>query len=120
MQQGAEIEHGAAHQQGPVAAGADFSDQAPRIGSEARGRIGLGRIDQIEQMVRHPRPRRNIRFCRAYIHASIDLGRIDADDLGPALQPLDQLQRQRRLAGRGRAGDGDERRRHECLIPKRH
>jgi hypothetical protein len=70
-----------------------------RIGAKPRGGIGLDRIDDVEKVMRHPRARRRVGFRRPDVHAAIDLGGIDADDLDR--EALGERHCERRLAGPG-------------------
>lgn len=78
--QGLEIKHGAADQQGQLAACIDLGDQPPGIGHKLRRAIGLQRVADIDQVVRHGGQFGAAGFGRAYVHAAVDQGRIDADD----------------------------------------
>ena len=72
---------------------------------EARGGIRVRRIDDVDQMMRDPRTRRGVGLRGSDVHAPVDLGGIDADDL--AAQALRKLERKRALARRGRTHQQD-------------
>ena len=75
------VEQGAADQQRLMSAGADLADQTSRIGREAGGRVRLGGLDQVDQVVRDRGPLGQRRLGGADVHAAIDQRRVDADDL---------------------------------------
>ena len=66
-----------------------------------RGGIGVGGIDDIDQMMRRHRAFFGGRFGRADIHLAIDQRRIDTDDFHRV--PRGERQRGRGFAGCGRA-----------------
>ena len=108
----APVHHGAAGQQRHAAARADLVDQAQRVGAEFGRRVRLRGVQDVQQMLRHARLLGGRGFGGADVHASVDRGRIDVDDLHrPAFC---QRQRGRALAGRGRAGQTDDRRQAGC------
>ena len=105
VDQGLEIEHGAADQQGQAAARRDGGDQRLRVAGKLGGAVGLQRVADVDQVVRHGGAFCGRGFGRADVHAAIDQRRVDADDLDPVL--LRNRHRGGRLArGRG-AGQGD-------------
>jgi hypothetical protein len=53
VEQRLEVQHGAAHQQRQLAARADLIDQARGIGHELGGAVGLQRVADVDQVVRH-------------------------------------------------------------------
>ena len=104
------VHHGAAGRH--AAARADLVDQAQRVGAEFGRRVRLRGVQDVQQMLRHARLLGGRGFGGADVHASVDRGRIDVDDLHrPAFC---QRQRGRALAGRGRAGQTDDRRQAGC------
>ena len=108
--QGFEVQHGAAHQQGVVAARVDLANQAFGVGDKTRGRIRFSGLDDVEKVVRHGRALGGARFGRADVHAAVDLGGVDADDLHRL--SVSEGHRHRTLPrGRG-PGQADHRRRH--------
>ena len=72
---------------------------------EARRRIRLRRIEDVDQVVRDARAIGGRRLRRADVHAAIHLRGIDGDDL--AAEALGERQRERTLARRGRAHQQD-------------
>ena len=102
--QGLEVQHRAADQQGQVSALRDLVDEPPRVGHEARRGIGLRRIEDVDQVVRHLGALGSAGLGGADVHAAVDEGRIDADDLHRPLarHGARKGHRHRRLAaGRG-------------------
>jgi hypothetical protein len=81
VQQGAEIEHGAADQQRHLAGRGDLGHRRQRVGAEAGGGIALLGRDQVDQPVRVTGQRRAVRLGGADVHVAEDLRRIDADQL---------------------------------------
>ncbi|MNU45148.1 hypothetical protein D3C71_339860 [compost metagenome] len=99
------IQHGAADEQRQLAACRDFAHQAQGVVAELRDGIGVQRVDDVDQMMRYLGQFFLRRFGRADVHAAVDEGGIDGDDLGR--NRLRDGQRTGRLAaGRG-AHDGD-------------
>jgi hypothetical protein len=76
-----EIKHRAADEQWHPPARVDCSDRRRRIATEPSGRVGCGRITEIDQVVRHCVEHGPRRLGRADVHAAVDLRRVDADDL---------------------------------------
>jgi hypothetical protein len=62
-------------------AGADLADQAQCVLAKGRGRIAVGRIDDVDQVVRTSRTLFPRRFGRSDIHIAEHQRRIEADDL---------------------------------------
>jgi len=77
-----------------------------RIRDEARRRVRLRGIDDVDQVMRHLRALVERRLGGADVHAAIYLRRIDGDDL--AVQVLRERHRQRALARRRRAHQEDD------------
>ena len=78
----------------------------PGVAHEARGGIGIHRIDDVDEMVRHLRAFRCRRLRGADVHAAINLRGVHRHDLGgPARR---ECQRQRALARRRRAHQQDD------------
>ncbi len=94
------IKHGSPDQQGNSPRHFNFPDLAPGILSKTAGRIGLRRIEDIDQPMRDEAPGFQIGLGGADIHLPINQGRIHADDF--ERQPSGQLDRQRGFAGGGR------------------
>jgi hypothetical protein len=76
-----EVQHGAAHQQRQAATTTDLGGQSGGIGRETRCGVDLRRLDEIDQVVRYGGPFSGTGFGRADVHAAVDEGRVDADDL---------------------------------------
>ena len=78
---GLEVQHGATHQQRQFAARSDVCHQAPRIDGKFSRAVGVQRVADVDQMVRH----RCQLFCRGFgcanVHAAVNQGGVDADDL---------------------------------------
>ena len=103
--QALEVQHGAADQQRQLAACGDLAHQAQRIVAELRHGIRIERVDDVDQMMRYLGQFFLRRLGRANIHAPVNEGGIDGNDLGR--DGLRDGQRTGRLAaGRG-AHDGD-------------
>ena len=81
-----EVEHRAADQERQRAARTDRRDRLGGIGDEARSRVALGRIDDVDQMVRHGLALGARRLGGADVQAAVDDRRVDADDLHGALR----------------------------------
>ena len=105
-----EVEHGPADEQRHAAARGDLAHEPQRIGAELRRRVAFGRVDDVDQVVRHAAPLGPARLGGADIHAAEYLRRIDADDLDREIPR--QLERDRALAARGRPHQKDCRRLH--------
>ena len=96
-----EVQHRPADEQRNSAARANRGNRFDRIGAEPRRRVGFDRIEDVDQMMRHPRARRGVGLRRADVHAAIHLRGIHADDLDR--EALRERERERGLAGSGRA-----------------
>ena len=72
----------------------------------ARRGVDLGRLDDVDEMVRDALLRLGRHLVGADVEAAIDRGRVAGDDL--AAEVTRHRQRQRRLAGGRRSEDGDE------------
>ena len=92
-----------------MAACRDAGQHAVHVALEVGRREELVGIDQVEAVMRDARPVGGCDLGRADVHVAIDLARIGADDLASP-SALGDGQRQLRLAGRGPAGDDQERR----------
>src|SRR5437764_12951092 len=77
-----------------------FRNRVRRILRETGGGIRFGGIDDVDQMMRNAHTRGRIRLRGSDVHAAVDLGGVDANDL--AMQAKRQLERERALARRGR------------------
>jgi hypothetical protein len=105
LQQGAEIQAGAAGEDRHATARDDVFDCDARIVREIGGRIALPRVAHIDQMMRHRCELIGGGFRRTDIEPAIHQRRIDADDL--AIATLRPVQRERGLARSGRTHQGD-------------
>ena len=109
VEQRLEVEHRAADEQRHRAARADRRDRRARVGDEARRRVALGRIDDVDQVVRHRGALGRARLGGADVHAAVDQRRVDADDLDRAARRERGGDRQRggALARRRRPGEAE-------------
>ena len=108
--QRAEVEAGAADQNRQPPARLDVADRGRGIARVLRGRVVVGRIGDVDQVVRDAAPIADRDLVGADVEAAIDGGRVAVDDL--AAVALGDRQRQRALPGRGRAEHGDDERLH--------
>ena len=109
LQQRLEVQHGAAHQQRCFAACTNVAYQPGRVFGKFCRAVAVQRVQRVDQVVRHGGQFFAAGFGRANVHASVNQGRVDADDFCAALglQGLGQGQcRCGFAAGRG-AHDGD-------------
>ena len=74
-----EIEHGAAYQQRRLTCIHCFLHDPDGIVAKISGRVGLGRIHDIHQLMRVLREGRGVRLAGADVHAPVDLCRIHVD-----------------------------------------
>ena len=109
VEQRLEVQHRAADQQRHVAALANRRDRRARVGDEARRRIALGRVDDVDQVVRHGGALGGARLGGADVHAAVDERRVDADDLDrtPRRERGGDRQRGRALARCRRSGQAE-------------
>ena len=112
---GPDVQPGAADEQRPPAARFDLGDRGARQRLRARDRPVFDGIGDVDQMVRHRGALGGRRLGRPDVHPAVHLHRVERDDLDVAGAPRD-LERERRLARRGRtderemtahAGDAD-------------
>jgi hypothetical protein len=80
-EQGAQIEHRAAHQQGHAPARVDRLDRDPGVGDEASGGVALGRLTDVHQVVGNQRPQRGGGLGGADVQAPVHQRGIHTDDL---------------------------------------
>jgi hypothetical protein len=99
-----------ARHQRHAAAREDALHGSDRVGAEAPGRVAPGRIDQVDQVVRHLRALDGRGLGRADVHAAVHQRRVHAHDFRG--QARSEPHRQRRLAARGRPEERERDRRH--------
>jgi len=75
-----EIQHGSAHEQGDVAALADFAHHHERIVAKTCRRVVFVRLDEVDQMMWNRTQRFLIGFCSADVHPFVDERGIDTHD----------------------------------------
>ena len=102
------VEAGAADENRPASACVDVLDGCQRISRVPRRRVLLGRLDDVDQMMRDAALLLRRHLVGADIEAAVDGGGIAADDLAAA--PQRQLDAERALACCGRTQDGENRR----------
>ena len=105
IEQGLEVQHGAAHQQWRFAPLPDVGDQGLRVTHELGGTVGLQWVTNINQVVGHGGQFLWAGFGSANVHAAVDQGGVDTDDLYGALAR--NRQRHGGFAGRSRSGNAD-------------
>ncbi len=105
VEQGFDIQHGPAHQQRQAIAPGDLADQGLRVLHKFGGAVGLQRIADVDQVVRHRGQFGGARFGGANVHATVDQRRVHADDFH-RVRPGDG-QRGGGLATGGRTGQAD-------------
>ena len=84
----------------------DVANRRGGVARVLRRRVLVGRIDDVDQVVRNAAPLGQRHLVGADVEAAIDRRRVAVDDL--AAEPLGQRQRQRALAGRGRPEHRDD------------
>ena len=99
------VQHRAAHEQRQLAACADLGDEALRVKHEARGRVGLGWVDDVDEVVRRAGQLVGAGLGGADVHAAVDERRVDAHDLDR--QHVGDGQRRGGLARSGGAGEAE-------------
>ena len=75
-----EVQHGAAHQQRQLAASVDVGDEPRSVSCKFSRAVGMQRVADIDQVVRHAGQLSRRRLGRADVHAPVHQRRIDADD----------------------------------------
>src|SRR5206468_6021068 len=103
--QGAKIKAGATGQDRQLAARVHVANYRRGVARVLRRGVLLGRIDDVDQVMRDAAAIGRRDLVGADVEAAIDGGRIAIDDL--AVEALGEGQGQRALPGRGRAEDGD-------------
>ena len=107
--QGAVIEPRPTDDQWQRAARLNLANHPSRIASVMRRRVFVGRIDDVDEVMRDPLPLHHRHLVGADVEAPVHGGRIAVDDL--AAEPVSQRNRQGALANGGRTENGyDERR----------
>ncbi len=81
VEQRLEVQHGAAHQQRQRAARADLGHQPGGVLHKLGRAVGLQRVADVDEVVRHGGKLVGRGLGGADVHAAVDQGRIDADDL---------------------------------------
>ena len=109
VEPGLEVEHRAADQERDRAARADRLDRRARVGNEARRRVALRRVGDVDAVVRDRGAVGGARLGGADVHAAVDERRIDADDLDGVARRERRCDGERcgALAGRGRSGEAE-------------
>ena len=102
----AQVEPTAADQDRRPPAGGDLSEGDARAAGELAGRVALGGIENVDEVVRHPGALGERRLGGADVEPAVDLQRVGVDDL--SAQSLGESERQRALSRCGRTDDGDD------------
>ncbi len=79
--EGLEVQHGAAHEQGHTAGGDDVVDALPGVLRKARGGVRLRRVEDVDEVMRHPQAHGGIGLGGADVHVPVDERRVETDDL---------------------------------------
>ncbi len=106
------VEAGAAGQNRDQPARMDRSDRRGGVARVLGGRVFVGWIRDVDQMVWNTAPLRERQLVGPDVEPAVDGGRVAVDDF-PAV-PLGDGQRQRALPRRGRAENGDDETRSHC------
>ena len=101
--EGAEVEGRPADEEDLPAAGPDPGDRRGYVREPAGDVVGLGRGDDVDEVVWHPAPFGRPRLGGADVEPPVDRHRVDADDLCP--QTLGHPDPQRGFPGRRGAGE---------------
>jgi len=107
VEQGLEVEHGATCEDGQAAPGMNGLDQVQGRLAEGGGGPGLAGFEDVDEMMGNAAPFLGRGLGGADVHAAIDQGGIDADDL--TTEPFGQTHGQLRLAGGRGAEQGQDR-----------
>ena len=106
VQEGLEIEAGAAGHDGEPAPGRDAPGGGQGVADEVRGRVlDLG-VDDVDEMMGDAAPRLRIGLVGADVEAAVDLDGVAADHF--AVEAPGQVDGDAALADRGRPEDDDE------------
>ena len=100
---GAEVEGRPADEQDLPAASPDSGDRRGDVSEPTGDVVGLGRGDDVDEVVRKAAPFGRPRFGGADVEPPVDRHRVDADDLRP--QTLGHPDSQRGFPGRRGAGE---------------
>ena len=105
-----EVQHGAAHQHGDAPACGDLGDETHGIRAEPCRGVRLGRVEEVDEVMRHGAPLVGARLGGADVHSAVHLCRVDAHDLDG--QARRDLHREERLAAGRRTHQQDGGRPH--------
>ena len=83
LDQRAEVEARAADEDGQATTRGDVADAGRRVAGELRGRVDVGRIDDVDQVVRDATLLVRRHLVGADVEAPVDGGRVAVDDLAP-------------------------------------
>ncbi len=106
VEERAQVEPGAARDDGEPAARGDVRDRGVGERDEARRVHALPRLDHVEEVMGRERALLGRRLRGADVEPAVDLLRVGVHDL--AADAAREGDGERRLAGRGRPGDDDE------------
>jgi hypothetical protein len=106
VKRGADVQARAAREQRHAPARVDRRDRRARLARITAGAVALVGRHDVEQVVRHARALGRARLGRADVHESEHLHRVGVHDLAGEAQR--ELDRERRLATRGRPGHDDD------------
>ena len=102
-----EVQAGAADEDDVLPSPADVRDDAGRVLLEPRDTVVLGRVHDIDEVVRDALHLVRRRFRGGHVHALVELHGVEREDL--SVQCLCQFHGQRRFPGRGGADDRHQR-----------
>jgi len=108
------IKAGAAHENRHFAAGVDIANDVSSVMGELSGSVDLGRVRDVDEVMRDRAARVFRHLVSADIEAAISCRRVAVDDL--AVVTLSQPEREGALAGRGRAEHRYDLRTHASII----
>ena len=81
MEERSEVQHGATHQERDLLPGVDRTDAGEGILYEAPGGVALGRLADVDEVMRDALPQLARGLCGPDVEAAVDLRGVDADDL---------------------------------------
>jgi hypothetical protein len=120
---GPQVQPGATDEDRQTAALRDARQDVGDVGREVDDREADVGIDEVEAVVPDPGAIGGRDLRGPDVEPAVDLPRVGADDLGRAAlgdEPFGEAEREPGLAGRGRAGDDEERRvRRQATAPRR-